>query len=408
VAATYAPYALADAATIKSENAAEVANRLPTKPLGSLSADFPASGFNPASLIAEYRHPEDITTYGVLVNGVNYVSGCQTRFGEYAYCSHMRLPSFSTGKTAFNNVAAMRLGQLYGTGMYGRLIRDYVPEYTAGGDWSGVTLDHALDMATGNYSSSAYMSDEFGTISQPFLWAVSYAAKIDAAFRLFPHQAAPGTVWVYQDAASFIANQAMNTYLQQQSGAGADIFNLVRDDIYKPLHLSQGGLTTLRTDNAETGKAFGCFGLFYIQDDIAKIAKFLNNDGGAIAGVQLLELARLRESLFRDPLSLGLPVPDSGSMPNTLRYNNSTWAKRITQAEYPQFGCEFWVPYMSGYGGITVAMLPNGATFYLFSDNAEYYWGSAAIEISKLAPVCGVHTFSEAGRSRSGLANRAL
>ena len=232
IPATYTPYSVANAATIKSDNADEVANRLPTKPLGSLTTDFPLSGFNPAALVSACRFPEDITTYGLLISGVNYVSGCRTRFGEYAYCSEMRLPSYSTAKSAFNNVALMRLGQLYGTGVYGQLIRDYVPEYTAGGDWTSVTLDNALDMATGNFLSSSYMSDEDGPANQGFLRATQYSVKIDAAFRPFPHQAPPGTVWVYQDVAAFIGNQAMNSYLQRQQGSGADIFNLVRDSVY--------------------------------------------------------------------------------------------------------------------------------------------------------------------------------
>jgi hypothetical protein len=392
IAATYTPYAVSGDETIRSDSAAEVSNRLPTRPLSALASDFPGSGVNPAALLGGYRYPEDVTTYGLLIDGVNYVSGCRTRFGEYAYCGEMRLPSYSTGKSAFNNVALMRLGQIYGTGVYGLLIRDYLPEYTTGGDWTGVTFDHALDMATGNFLSSAYMSDENGPENSGFIGTLSYSEKIDRAFRLFPHQAAPGTVWVYQDVAAFIGNQAMNSYLERQRGGGADIFNLVRDDVYKPLHISQGGLTSLRTDNSETGKALGFMGLYYIQDDIAKIARLLNNDAGAIDGNQVLEASRLRESLYRDPAVLGLPVPDTGptTVPNTYRYNNNMWAKRMTRTEFPQYGCDFWVAYMSGYGGISVAMLPNGATFYIFSDHDEYYWAAAANEANKLAPVCPV------------------
>ena len=410
IAATYTPYPVANAAAIKSDNASEAANRLPTRPLAALTTDFPGSGVNPSALIADYRYPEDITSYGLVFNGVNYVSGCQTRFGEYAYCSEMRLPSYSTAKSAFNNVAAMRLGQLYGTGVYSQLVRDYLPEYTAGGDWTSVTIDNALDMATGNFISSVYMSDENGPENQGFIGTLAYSAKIDRAFRLFPNQAPPGTVWVYQDVAAFIANQTMNTYLQRQAGGGADIFNLVRDDVYKPLHVSQGGLTSLRTDNGETGKALGFIGLYYIQDDIAKMAKLLNNDAGVIGGAQILEPSRLRESLYREPSVSGVPVPDTGtpSVPNTYRYNNSMWAKKITRAEFPQYGCEFWVPYMSGYGGISVVLLPNGATVYIFSDHQEYSWGAAVNEAIKLAPVCAaaphaLHLAAPSGSQRDSL-----
>jgi len=43
---------------------------------------------------------------------------------------------------------------------------------------------------------------------------------------------------------------------------------------------------------------------------------------------------------------------------------------------------------MSGYGGNIVALLPNGATFYIFSDGMEFPWNGAVSEVAKLAPVC--------------------
>jgi hypothetical protein len=43
---------------------------------------------------------------------------------------------------------------------------------------------------------------------------------------------------------------------------------------------------------------------------------------------------------------------------------------------------------MSGYGGITVVMMPNGTTYYYFSDNEEYSWNSSVNEANKLAQHC--------------------
>jgi len=390
IAAAYTPYPVTNDSTIKSDHAAEVANRLPAKPLSALTTDFPNSGVVPANLIGGYQSQQDITAYGLFFNGVNYVSGCQTRYGDYAFCGEMRLPSYSVAKSIFNGVASMRLGQLYGSGVYSQLIKDYVPEYSHGGDWSAVTFDNGLDMATGNYLGTAYMSDEDSAVTQTFYDAQSYTAKIDDAIRPFPRQAAPGTTWVYQSAAAFVTNQAMNGYLLQQQGNGADIFNLVRDDVYKPLNISQGGLTALRTGNSANGKAMGYIGLFLIQDDLAKIAQLLNNAHGKINGSQILDPARLQESLFQNPSSLGLQVPDTGApaVPNTYRYNNSFWGKKITTTEFPQLRCNVWAAFMSGYGGITIVLMPNGATFYIFSDNNEYNWGSDVIEANKLAPMC--------------------
>ena len=43
---------------------------------------------------------------------------------------------------------------------------------------------------------------------------------------------------------------------------------------------------------------------------------------------------------------------------------------------------------MSGYGGITVALMPNGATYYYFSDNEEYNWYTAVNETNNISPMC--------------------
>jgi len=151
--------------------------------------------------------------------------------------------------------------------------------------------------------------------------------------------------------------------IQQKWGSEADIFNSIRDAVYKPIHLSLGGLTMLRTDNSPTGRPFGGWGLFFIQDDVAKIGQLLNNSGGTIDRKQVLEPFRLKESLFRtaDPLSVGLHVPwsENPSVQDAYRYHNYFWARHMTPAEFPQYHCDFWVPLMSGYGGNSVLLLPN-------------------------------------------------
>ena len=42
---------------------------------------------------------------------------------------------------------------------------------------------------------------------------------------------------------------------------------------------------------------------------------------------------------------------------------------------------------MRGYGGIIVAMLPNGSTVYFFSDGNEFEWRRPVLEAAKLPPV---------------------
>ena len=390
--ASYVHSKVSGADALRKAGADEMANRLPTKPFSALLADYPNSGVDLASFTSGRKFPEDITTYGLLVNGVHYVGRCQTRYGTYAFCDNMRLPSYSIAKSAFAGLALMWLGQKYGSSVYGELIRDYVPQYVDGGDWTNVTFANTSDMATGNYISTKFEEDEDGPVEDAFIAAEPYAEKIKDAFTPFPHKADPGSTFVYQSHATFILTQAMNSYLQQRQGSGSDIFNSMRDMILKPIHLSQGGLTTLRTDNSTAGKPLGGWGLFFIQDDVAKIGNLINSSGGMIAGKQALEPIRLKESLFRteNPSSVGLPVPysETPAVQNAYRYHNFFWARHMTPAEFPPYRCDFWVPLMSGYGGNSVLLLPNGATFYIFSDGDEWDWFGAVNEINKIAPFC--------------------
>ncbi len=379
--AKYTPAAVPDAPKLKEEHEAEVAHRLPTKPIRELP------GVDITALTSAYKSPKDITLYGAYINGVNYVSNCKTRHGYYAFCENMRLPSFSTAKSAFAGLALLHLGQLYGSDVYNLLIKDYVPEAVDGGDWSKVTFANTSDMSTGNYLTPSFFGDEYSAQEARFQTTEPYPPKIADAFSLFPHRSPPGSVWVYQTHATFILTQAMNGYLRSRAGEGADIFNLLRDDVYVPIHISQGGLTTLRTDDSPTGHPIGSYGLFFTADDVAKIGKLLNADHGSADGKRLLEPGRLQEIMSG---SRTMPVPDTllTLVRNTMNYHSEFWGKKMSAAEFPQYDCSFNVPFMSGYGGISIVFLPDGATFYLFSDNNEFEWYNAANELNKIRPMC--------------------
>jgi hypothetical protein len=381
LSAAYTAQIIPNAATLRSNHAAEVTNRLPTKPIADLATDFPGSGVD-VSAFGSGVTAAHMTSYGVVINGTNYVSGCGTRYGQYAYCGSLRLPSYSTAKSAFASVALMRLGQLYGVNIYNLLIKDYVSEYASSpGVWTTVTFNHAIDMATGNYRLAGYEADEAGSYMETFFLAEPYTNKITAAFN-FPNRTSPGQLWVYHSSDTFILARAMNNYSVTQGGG--DIFNMVRDQVYVPLKLSAGTLTTLRTDNSPTGMPFGGYGLFWTQDDIAKVAMLLNNQNGMIDSSQILNASMLADSMQDDSADRGMDTTGT----TAFKYNNGFWAKEMTPSEFPQYACSFWIPFMSGYGGITVVMAPNGATYYYFSDNEEYFWYDAINETNKLSPMC--------------------
>jgi hypothetical protein len=388
--ATYAPGQVANDTAIENTEAEEIAERMPAKPFSALATDYPNTGLVLSNFISGYTctrgDPTCITTYGLVINGTNYSSGtnCATRSGNYAFCSYMLLPSYSTAKTLFAEVALARLGEMYGATVYDQLIQSFITP--TAGNWSDTTLNDATDMASGNYDSSGYEVDENGPTMTTFLDAEPYSTKITDAFAFNQHYAQPDTLWIYHSSDTFLATSAMNLYLQQQKGSGADLFNEVLNDIYAPLNVSQDFRSIVRTDNGPTGHPTGYYGLFYTQDDIAKIANWLNNGGGVINGTQVLEPTRLTDSLFRDPNVTGLSVPVSGDI--DFFYKNGTWGKTMTPSQFPQYSCTFRVAFMSGYGGITVLLLPDGVTFYIFTDNDQFYWYDAVNEINKIAPLC--------------------
>jgi CubicO group peptidase (beta-lactamase class C family) len=269
----------------------------------------------------------------------------------------------------------MRLAQLNGTGVTNLKIKDYVPEYTQGGVWTSTTFGHMIDMASGNYNLAGFESDEGALSMSNFFLAEDYSSKIGYAFQ-YPNKAAAGTKWIYHSSDTFILSRAMNNYY------GSDIFNMVRDQVYTPIKLSAGAKTTIRTDNSVSGVPFGGYGLFWTQDDLAKIAKLLNNDNGAANGTQLLSPSLLAEGMHQTS-NHGFDT-SIGYM-----YKDSFWAYNFTTADNASYyGCAPWVPYMSGYGGITVAMAPNGATYYITGDKEEFIWKDQITETNKLSPMC--------------------
>ena len=302
----------------------------------------------------------------------------------------MRATSYSTAKSAFVSVALMRLAQKYGPEVADQLIKDYVPESAASpGDWKRVTFNDTLDMATGNYMSDGYMADEDGPQMGEFFEAQPYAGRIAAAFD-WPHSARPGETWVYRTSDTFILTRALHNYLQSREGPEADIFQFVVDEVYKPLRIGPGAHTTMRTaDDGWQGQAEGGYGLWWIPDDIAKIATLLNNDGGMVDGQQFLHPGLLAAALQRDPGDRGVDID------RQRKYNNAFWAQRYGPGQ--GYDCEFWVVQMLGVSGNVVALMPNGVSYYYFSDNQEFTWEAAVRAADKNQPVLSIRTDPHTG-----------
>ncbi|MBX3699284.1 MAG: hypothetical protein KF811_15870 [Dokdonella sp.] len=67
-------------------------------------------------------------------------------------------------------------------------------------------------------------------------------------------------------------------------------------------------------------------------------------------------------------------------------YDNGFWIWKADTA----LGCGSAkkIPYMPGFGGIWVVLLPNNMVYYFFSDSAEYSFSDTAKELNKIGSFC--------------------
>jgi hypothetical protein len=381
VDAEYTPRDLLDeAAPMIARVDAHRASRLPVRSLERLAEDYPA--IDAAELgVGDGIPAEDISVLGLVVDGVHYRSDCPTRQGPHPFCASLALTSYSTAKSIFAAVATMRLEQLY-PGVSERSIASLVNECDQD-KWRDVTIEDALDMATGNFESAEFEVDEDSAAHEAFVFADRHADKIEFACNHFPRKAEPGTSFVYHTSDTYLVGAALQRFLDQHGGG--DIYDSVLlEPIWHALNLSPQLDVTKRTYDDEA-QPFTGYGLTYEADDIVRIANWLDYGGGMLDGKPALDTAMLEASLQRLPAVAGLRAGR-----DDLYYNNGFWAYNAG----PSLNCTepVWVPFMSGVSGITVAMFPNGVVYYYFSDSYVFRWQTGREAAHAIRPLCPAGT----------------
>lgn len=380
--ATYVPAAVTGREAVIAAYRKHLDARLPVRPIAQLATDYP--GMNPAALELGDAHAR--TVYGFVANGIHYVSDCPTRHGEYPFCDVLDIPSYSIAKTVVAALAAMRMEQLY-PGTMQQQVADHAPGPACrGADWADVRFGNLLDMSTGHDDSASYMVDEDAAKVWGFFSTPGAAGKTHFSCAAYPRKTDPGARWVYHTSDTYLLGTVLNHYLRAQPGrAGQDIFrDVLVKDIYAPLALSATAQSSLRTDDAAAQPLFG-YGLELHRDDFARLATFIDNQHGEIDGVQLLDPDMLRAATQRDPQARGLPVASLAH----FRYQHGFWARNVQ----PLLGCAHptWVPFMSGYGGLSVVLFPNGSIYYNVADDgklASFDWAKVTAEARKLGDFC--------------------
>ncbi len=353
----FAPQTPADKDAIVARNRDVAAHRLAVKPLGELGV---ATGVDIARPFGGGDASDPPTLYGFAVGDTVYASDCVTRLGVNVLCGDVDLPSFSTAKSIFAAVAVMRGEALY-PGLKDAKIADLVPQCA----WGDVTVAQTLDMATGRYISPDYEVDEDSDDMAAFFAPADHRGKLTFACGHYPARAAAGTRFVYHTADTYVVGTALQAFYRAKTGG--DVYDDLVAPLWHDLHLSQR-LDFSERSHDDARQPMTGFGLVYHSDDIVRIARWLSQDGAG------LDKAMLDQALQRDPSARGLIA-----YPPDYRYQHGFWARNVAGV----IGCghEVWVPFMSGFGGITVAIMPNDVTFFYYGDDQQFDW-TQAIKVS--------------------------
>ena len=330
---------------------------------------------NKSFLNSDYIDPSNVTMFGLIDSNNHYVSSCMTRLGNYPFCDQILLPSYSLAKSIAGTFSLSLLESQYGS-ISNLYVSDLVPE-CYGRKWKNVTLNNLSDMSTGQYFNSIHDFDESSVASSEVIFMFEeHKDKIKKACSAFPKKTKPGTRFVYHTSDTYILGLALNNYLQSNSNR-KDYFNDVLIPFLESNNLSQTSQSVLAT-NDNIKQSYTGWGMFFLRSDLDRLATIIHN----IKNNSSTQLTYLYDALNPNDNNSLLAIPSVN-----IYYNNGFWSRKFDKNI---FNCseDVWIPFMSGFGGITFAFFPNGMSYYYFSDGYEFAWESAIFSSHSIKPFC--------------------
>ena len=145
----------------------------------------------------------------------------------------------------------------------------------------------------------------------------------------------------------------MDGFLKSREGPSANLWDFVVDEIYEPIGIRHAPINKTLEPDGSDGVPLIAGGYYPTLEDLARIATLIQQ-GGAHGGKQILHREKLAEMMYQTPVR-GLPFGTEGKAGYST-YHMAVWHQPFVAVA----GCRVELSYMSGWGGHTVLMLPNG------------------------------------------------
>ena len=373
---TRASTVLAVAAAFRSETA----RRLPVKPIEALRRDYP--GLDPGSFGSEEDiAPRDMTAFGVLLRGVHYAGGCETRAGHYPYCDEMLLPSYSLAKSVMAGFALMRAELLHpgarkrarhrlraGVPRGGRLGRRHLRATARHGD-------RALRLA-GRPGRRGRDRTRAASSSR-----TTHAEKIRIACTRYPRKEPPGGRLVYHTTRHLHARRrARRAGGGQKKGPDADFYRDLAGRADVPAARAEPRNRDMpRRTLDDVAQPFTGWGLVLRRDDIVKLGGFLSLGEGKLGEEQLLDPQMVRaRAAARPEADTGLPARRTAVPVQQRRVGlEHRGVSRLHGARVDPVH----VGLRRNHGRDAAEQ---GVVYYYVSDGGEFRWARAVAETSRL------------------------
>ena len=323
---------------------------------------------------SRYFSAENVTIFGLIDGKKYYQSVCNTRLGSNIFCDQIVLPSYSLAKSVAGTLSLSLINDAFeDISQYN--VSDLIPECNMR-KWSDVTIENLSDMSTGQYFSTNFDYDESSLATTNFLFrADSHKQKVKIACNSFPRKKKPGKYFIYHTTDTYLLGVALNSYLINNTSY-SDYFNDVLVPFFEEYNFSSVSKSSLRT-NDENYNALTGLGMYFSVNDLYNLSNIFHS----------IKNNSSKNIFLHDALNPNYSNSLEAIKSANIFYNNGFWSKVFDKN---LFGCkeDIWIPFMSGFGGITFAILPNGMSYYYFSDGYVYSWEDAVIAAHNMRSFC--------------------